>query len=249
MCGITGVAFADTQQRPDVEVLTRMCASLTHRGPDSSGGLAEPGVGLAMQRLSVIDVGGGTQPIFNEDKSVAVVFNGEIYNFPELREQLISQGHRFATNSDTETIVHLYEQYGLDFVNKLSGMFGIAIWDFREQRLVLVRDRLGVKPLYYFLDESKLVFGSEMKAILQDQSVPREVDFDSLHQLIAYGHILWPRTPFRDIRELPPATMLTYQAGKVFRCGWIDHETSSHAGGVPSSSARRNHSARPVTRP
>lgn len=222
MCGITGVAFADTQQRPDTNLLARMCAALTHRGPDSAGGLVEPGIGLAMRRLSVIDVEGGTQPIFNEDKSVAVVFNGEIYNFPELREQLISQGHRFATNSDTETIVHLYEQHGLEFVAKLSGMFGIAIWDFREQRLMLVRDRLGVKPLYYFQDDSKLVFGSELKAILQDTSVPRHVDYESLHQLIAYGHILWPRTPFRSIQELPPATVLVYQAGKVTRREYWD---------------------------
>jgi len=215
MCGITGIAFADTQLTPNTDVLSRMCAALTHRGPDSSGGLAVPGVGLAMRRLSVIDVQGGTQPIFNEDHSVAVVFNGEIYNYTALREQLIALGHRFSTLSDTETIVHAYEQYGLDFVRYLEGMFAIAIWDFRQQQLVLVRDRLGVKPLYYYADQQRVSFGSEIKSLLQDETIPREIGFGSIHQLFTLGHILPPNTAFQGIQELPPASMLIYRAGEM----------------------------------
>ncbi len=215
MCGITGVAFADTHQKPDVELLTRMCGALTHRGPDSGGGLAEPGVGLAMRRLSVIDVEGGTQPIFNEDHSVAVVFNGEIYNFQSLRERLVSQGHRFNSNSDTEAIVHLYEQYGLDFVDHLEGMFAIAIWDFRKRTLILCRDRLGVKPLYYHVDGTRIAFASEIKSLLQDGNVPREMNLQAIHQLLTFGHILPTNTAFADVQELPPATMLIYSAGRL----------------------------------
>ena len=215
MCGIAGVAFHDTSRQADIELLQRMCAALVHRGPDSSGGLMEPGIGMAMRRLSVIDVEGGSQPIFNEDSSVAVMLNGEIYNYHELREQLISQGHRFTTNSDTETIVHLYEQFGLDFLRHLHGMFAIAIWDFRQRGLILARDRLGVKPLYYHQAEDRLTFASEIKAILQDTTIRREVDFKGIHQLLTWGHILSPRTAFADIQELPPGHMMVFKSGQT----------------------------------
>lgn len=222
MCGITGIACADPTSRADADTLARMCSALYHRGPDSAGGLAEPGVGLAMRRLSVIDVPGGTQPIFNEDRSIAVVFNGEIYNFRELRDRLIGLGHQFNTSSDTETIVHLFEQYGLDFVQQLHGMFGIAIWDFRNQTLVLARDRLGVKPLYYWHDDSQLVFGSEIKAILQHPSVPRSPNPLAIHQLLTFGHILPPHTAFADVKELPPASTLIYRQGAIEIQSWWD---------------------------
>lgn len=222
MCGITGIAFADPTLRADADTLARMCSALYHRGPDSAGGLAEPGIGLAMRRLSVIDVPGGTQPIFNEDRSVAVVFNGEIYNFRELREQLIGWGHQFNTNSDTETIVHLFEQYGLDFVQHLHGMFGIAIWDFRNQTLILVRDRLGVKPLYYWHDDRQIVFGSEIKAILQNADVPRALHPLAIHQLLTFGHILPPHTAFAQIKELPAASMLIYRQASIEIQSWWD---------------------------
>ncbi len=222
MCGITGIALTDRQQRPCVETLARMCAALTHRGPDSSGGLAEPGIGLAMQRLSVIDVPGGSQPVFNEDHTVAVVFNGEIYNFRELRDQLIASGHQFAAHGDTETIVHLYEEYGLDFVSHLHGMFAIAIWDFRKQQLILTRDRLGVKPLYYYADQNRFSFASEIKSLLQDATIPRTSSFVALHQLLTLGHILPPNTAFEGILELPPATTLIYQQGNFELQSWWD---------------------------
>ena len=226
MCGITGIAFADASQKPDVDTLARMCTAITHRGPDSSGGLAEPGIGLAMRRLSVIDVAGGTQPIFNEDHSIAVIFNGEIYNYHDLQQQLIGQGHQFSTNSDTETIVHLYEQYGLDFVQHLHGMFAIAIWDFKKQQLVLARDRLGVKPLYYYTDDNRLSFGSEIKAILQDSTIPREQNFSAIHQLLTFGHILPPQTAFQGVQELPPATTLVYRRGDITTQQYWDLEFS-----------------------
>ena len=213
MCGIAGVAYADSSRMPDMGLLERMCSALVHRGPDSSGGVIEPGIALAMRRLSVIDVPGGSQPIFNEDYSIAVVFNGEIYNFHELREQLISRGHQFKTNSDTETIVHLYEEYGLEFARQLHGMFSIAVWDFRQRGLILVRDRLGVKPLYYFHNEDRIAFGSEIKAILQDPAIPREINFKSLHQMLTWGHVISPGTMFRGITELQPGHMLVYKSG------------------------------------
>ena len=213
MCGIAGVAFNDTSRKADHGLLERMCSALAHRGPDSSGGIIEPGIGLCMRRLSVIDVEGGHQPIFNEDNSIAVVLNGEIYNYHELREQLIAKGHRFSSKSDTETIVHLYEQHGLDFLRHLHGMFAIAIWDFRQRGLILARDRLGVKPLYYRRDDDKLTFASEIKAILQDPTIPREIDFKSIHQLLTWGHVLPPRTPFSGIQELPPGHMLVFKSG------------------------------------
>ena len=226
MCGIAGIALTDIDGKPDVETLSRMCAAITHRGPDSSGGLIESGIGLAMRRLSVVDVVGGAQPIFNEDHSVVVVFNGEIYNHDELRDSLISNGHSFCTDSDTETIVHAYEQYGLDFVRNLHGMFAIAIWDFRKQQLILARDRLGVKPLYFYHDSQRIVFGSEIKAILQHEAVPRQINFSAIHQLLTYGHMLPPETPFAEIRELAPATTMVFKAGELKTNRYWDLEFS-----------------------
>ena len=150
---------------------------------------------------------------FNEDQSIAVILNGEIYNYHELREQLIAKGHTFSTNSDTETIVHLYEQYGLDFLRHLHGMFAIAVWDFRQRGLILARDRLGVKPLYYRRDDDRLTFASEIKAILQDPSIPREIDFKSIHQMLTWGHVQAPRTVFKNIQELPPGHMMVFKSG------------------------------------
>ena len=162
MCGIAGFVGID-----DRRLIEAMARSLSHRGPDAEGFYLAPGVGLASRRLSVIDLETGNQPIANENQTVWVVYNGEIYNCDELRERLIKRGHQFSTTTDTECIVHLYEDHGLDFVDHLRGMFGIALWDIVRQRLVLVRDRIGEKPLYYKVDEGRLLFGSECKAILQ----------------------------------------------------------------------------------
>src|SRR6202521_5680636 len=166
MCGICGVVqFApDAQLQP--ELLRRMCAAMVHRGPDDDGVYTQGRVGLGMRRLSIIDLATGHQPISNEDGTIWIVFNGEIYNHATLRKQLQSRGHRYTTNSDTETIVHLYEEYGRDCVQHLRGMFAFAIWDTRKRQLFVARDRLGIKPLYYRVTSDSFLFGSEIKVVL-----------------------------------------------------------------------------------
>jgi len=205
MCGITGYAGLD-----DPSLLRKMCGVLVHRGPDEDGFYAGDGVGLAMRRLAVIDLATGSQPIANEKRDVWVVLNGEIYNFEELRKTLEASGHTFATNSDTETIVHLYEEHGPDFVDFLQGMFAIALWDERRERLLLVRDRIGEKPLYYAFNDGKLFFGSEIKAILQ-AGVRRAVDAQSVCDFLAAGYVAGERTFFRGIAKIPPGNIGIYE--------------------------------------
>src|SRR3954469_8961956 len=173
MCGIVGQARNDGRAVSRA-LLEEMCAGLEHRGPDKRGIFAAEGTGLGIQRLRVIDLSTGDQPIYNEDRSVVVVLNGEIYNYRELRADLQSRGHTFATQGDTEVIVHLYEEYGADCVRHLHGMFAFALWDERRQQLVLARDRVGKKPLLYALRDGVLSFASEMQALLQDSDIPRE---------------------------------------------------------------------------
>jgi asparagine synthase (glutamine-hydrolysing) len=211
MCGIVGYAGIEEPQ-----LLARMCQSIVHRGPDEDGYYRSQEIGLAMRRLSIIDLKGGTQPIFNEDRSVVTVFNGEIYNYQELAATLQQRGHVFATRSDTETIVHLYEEYGLDFVQHLRGMFAIALWDLKRRRLVLVRDRIGEKPLYYKYDQGKgtLLFGSEIKAILQD-GASREVNPQAVCQFMAAGYVPAPTTFYNGIEKLPQGAMLVHENGRV----------------------------------
>ncbi|MCH7885836.1 MAG: asparagine synthase (glutamine-hydrolyzing) [Planctomycetes bacterium] len=198
----------------DDRLLKAMCASLTHRGPDDEGSFTAPRVGLAMRRLAIIDVGGGHQPIANEAGNVHVIFNGEIYNYQELTARLKQRGHRFSTSSDTETLVHLYEDYGLGFVNELRGMFSIALWDARRQRLVLARDPIGEKPLYYQHRDGVLLFGSEIKAILQ-AGFPRAVDSQAVCEFLAVSYVPAPRTFFEGIQKMPPGHLLTYEGGHV----------------------------------
>src|SRR3954449_337889 len=186
MCGIAGEATSD--DRPvEPAVLERMCAAIEHRGPDSRGIHVDSGVGLGIQRLAVIDLQTGDQPIFNEDESVVVVLNGEIYNYRELRAELERDGHRFATRSDTEVIVHLYEDQGEGCVERLRGMFAFALWDRRRRRLLLARDRLGIKPLYLYRDADRVVFGSELKALRACPGVPRDLDGAALEDYLAFG--------------------------------------------------------------
>ena len=192
-----------------------MCASIRHRGPDDQGTRVEGHVGLGMRRLSVIDLDTGDQPISNEDGSIVVVFNGEIYNFQDIRRDLEQRGHRFQTQSDTEVIPHLYEEYGEACVDRLRGMFAFALWDAKRQVLLLARDRLGVKPLYYYHDGRRLIFGSEIKAILQDPGVPRSADPRALDDMLTYGYVVPPRTCFQGICELPPGTLLRYAGGTL----------------------------------
>src|SRR5690242_10113612 len=181
MCGIAGKFVLGHGEKISAELMTRMCRTLAHRGPDDEGYYIDGPVGLGHRRLSIIDLESGHQPISNEDETVWVVFNGEIYNYVELRRQLIEQGHRFRTSTDTEVIVHLYEEMGEAFVTQLRGMFAIALWDRRLQRLLLARDRVGKKPLYYAYQPGRgISFGSEIKAILEDPVVRRDLDLQAL---------------------------------------------------------------------
>lgn len=206
---------------PDVSLHRRMGDITRHRGPDDEGSYVSGGVLLGMRRLSVIDVAGGHQPIANEDQSVWAVCNGEIYNFRELREQLEERGHVFSTHSDTEVIVHLYEEHGPDFVEHLNGMFGFALWDDRRKKLLLGRDRLGIKPLYYSNNGSRLIFASEVKAILQVPGFQRELDLDAFGEYLSLGYVPGPLSIFRGIRKLPPASLMICESGRsTIRTYW-----------------------------
>src|SRR5262245_45183325 len=208
MCGIAGyyrLPVAPEQRRP---LLERMIATLSHRGPDGSGTFLDGDVGLAHSRLSIIDVGGGRQPMCNEDGTVWITFNGEIFNYVELRAELIARGHVFKTTSDTEVIVHLYEERGPDCVSALNGDFAFAIWDQRQQRLVLARDRVGVRPVYYAVRDGGIAFASEVKALLQVPGIDATLDPIALDQMFTFWFPLAPRTPFKDIAELQPAHVL-----------------------------------------
>jgi len=205
--------FSLQDRRPIEEDLLRaMNETLIHRGPDEDGILLRPGIGLAMRRLSIIDRSGGHQPLSNEDGSVWVVYNGEIYNFSEIREKLVSLGHRFETHSDTEVIVHAYEEYGEECLHSFNGMFAFALWDVKAGELFIVRDRLGVKPLYYAQLNGMLYFASEMKALLKIPGLSRTIDPEALNEVLMYRHVLAPRTIFTQIRALLPGHSL--RAGK-----------------------------------
>lgn len=214
MCGITGVAFTDGRRPTDAGLLQRMCDVMRHRGPDDEGFFRGPGAGLGMRRLSIIDLAGGHQPISNEDGTVHVVLNGEIYNYQALRPGLEAQGHRFRTHSDTEVIVHLYEEQGDACVEALRGMFAFALWDAKRQRLLIARDRLGKKPLHYAVLADRLLFASEMKSILADAAVPREIDPFALDQFLTFEYVPGERTMFRAIRRLLPGHRLIWEQGR-----------------------------------
>jgi len=215
MCGIAGLVSSQGLTPQDRELVHAMLCSLAHRGPDDEWSLADDRAIVGARRLSIIDLDSGRQPVTNEDGSVWVTQNGEIYNYVELRIELERRGHVFSTQGDTETIVHLYEEHGERFVDHLRGMFAIAIWDRRERRLLLARDRLGKKPLYWRLAQGRLTYGSELKAILEDPSVDRRVDRTALAQFLEYQYIPSPRTIIDGVQKLPPATILTWEGGGV----------------------------------
>ena len=215
MCGIAGIVGATPDLVVEPEVIHRMCRSIVHRGPDDEGVYVKENVGLGMRRLSIIDLAGGRQPISNEDATVWVVFNGEIYNFPELRTELEARGHCFQTNSDTEVIVHLYEDRGAECVEKLRGMFAFALYDERRRSLLLARDRLGKKPLHYALERGRLFFGSEIKAVLAAAPDLRDLNRDALLKYFYFGYIPDPETAFARIHKLPPAHLLEFAGGQV----------------------------------
>jgi asparagine synthase (glutamine-hydrolysing) len=216
MCGICGAsALSGGNPGIDENILALMSQNLTHRGPDDHGCYISEYTMLGMRRLSIIDLVSGQQPITNEDKTIRVVYNGEIYNFREIRAELLAKGHTFSTNSDTEIILHAYEEYGDECVQKFNGMFAFGIWDERSKRLLLVRDRLGIKPLYYSFQKDTLIFGSEIKAILAHPMVRRDIDLTALDHFLTLEYIPGPRTIFEQIKKLPPGHRLVFQDGNL----------------------------------
>ena len=223
MCGICGIISREKVSDQETGAVRKINSALAHRGPDGDGEYSDDNVFLAMRRLSIIDLEHGWQPLFNEDKSVAVVANGEIYNFVEIRAVLEGKGHRFATGSDCETVVHLYEEYGLDFVHHLRGMYAIALWDKGAGRLVIARDRVGEKPLYLYEKEGRILFASEMKGLLASGMVPFELDPGGVCDYFHYNYVPEPRTAVSGVRKLPAGNMLVVETNSWNvdqRCYW-----------------------------
>jgi len=213
MCGICGICFKD--KRPvDLNIIRSMNNALLPRGPDDEGYYVSSGVGFGMRRLKVIDLETGNQPIINEDGSIIVVYNGEIYNFLELKNDLIKKGHIFHTRTDTEVLVHLYEEEGADFLKKLNGMFAFALWDAKKHSLLLARDQTGIKPLYYFINKDCLVFGSELKALLRCPFIDANIDPVSIKKYLIYEYVPSPASIFKNINKLPPAHFMLYRNGE-----------------------------------
>ncbi|MFC6086318.1 asparagine synthase (glutamine-hydrolyzing) [Sphaerisporangium aureirubrum] len=210
MCGIAGLVSTG---RPDPALVRSMCEALVHRGPDSDGYHDDAHAGLGMRRLAVVDVAGGAQPVYNEDRTVVAVYNGELYNFRELHRELTGLGHRFTSTGDSECLVHAYEEYGDELVHRLRGMFAFALWDARRGRLLLARDRVGKKPLYWRSDGTSLWFGSELKALLRDPAVPRELDPVALHHYLTYQYVPAPWSIYQGVRKLPPGHLLVWRQG------------------------------------
>src|SRR6266480_999849 len=231
MCGIAGFAGWPFGDEEAARTVRTMCDAIVHRGPDDSGYFVAPEVALGMRRLSIIDVGGGQQPIGNEDGSIQVVFNGEIYNHHDLRRELVAGGHRFRTRSDTETIVHLYEDMGADFVARLRGMFAIALWDARTKRLVLARDRVGIKPLSYWLAPDGIAFCSELRSLLALSRFPRRLDERGIAAFLSLGYVPDPLAVFAGVAKLPPGHVLTWCAdrGAAVRRYWTPIGLASDA--------------------
>lgn len=215
MCGICGKIYLDSRAPVDVAELRAMATAIRHRGPDDEGYHTAPGVGLGMRRLSIVDLEHGGQPVFSEDGRCALVYNGELYNFQDLRAELSARGHRFHTHGDTEVVMRAYEAWGAACLRRFNGMYAFALYDGRDGSLLLARDRIGEKPLYYYRDDSRLVFASEIKAILADPTVPRELDPKGLANFLAFSHAVAPDTMYRRIYKLLPGHYLTVRGGEV----------------------------------
>ncbi|HET9440592.1 MAG TPA: asparagine synthase (glutamine-hydrolyzing) [Longimicrobiales bacterium] len=249
MCGIVGVARRQGAPQITRDEIANMCELIRHRGPDEGGMHVSGHVGLGMRRLSIIDLAEGHQPIYNEDGTKVLVFNGEIYNYRELRRGLLERGHRFKTNSDTETIVHLYEELGADCVKQLRGMFGIALWDETRGSLLLARDRFGIKPLYFATTNDQIVFASELKALFETGLLEHRLDWRALEMYLRLGYIPAPYTPFEGVRKLEPGHVLTWKQDGTWTdeqywdlpqhesneavtpasvLGWIDESVTAH---------------------
>ncbi|MHC4476794.1 MAG: asparagine synthase (glutamine-hydrolyzing) [Planctomycetota bacterium] len=224
MCGIVGYLRLDGQP-VDAETVDRMCQTIIHRGPDDMGTYIRGNVGIGMRRLSIIDLQTGRQPISNEDGRLQIVFNGEIYNYKELKSDLVTRGHKFRTESDTEVILHLYEEYSTDCLSHLIGMFAFAVWNQEKQELFCARDRLGIKPFYYFADGKRLIFASELKAILEEKDLPVELDLHALSQFLTFEFIPFPRTLLGTIKKMPPGHfMVANHRGVTLHHYWHPEE-------------------------
>ncbi|MGH8568926.1 MAG: asparagine synthase (glutamine-hydrolyzing), partial [Gammaproteobacteria bacterium] len=217
MCGICGKVYLDASRRIERAEIAAMRDTMLSRGPDAAGIHLDRHAGIGHRRLSIIDLEASVQPMSNEDGTVWIVYNGEVYNFVELRRELLARGHRFRTAGDTEVIVHLYEEFGQECVTRLRGMFAFAIWDSRSDALFLARDRVGIKPLYYMLDDRAFLFASELKALLADERcwATREIDLDALHSYFSFLCVPDPVCIYRGIRKLPAGHTLTFRAGRV----------------------------------
>ena len=215
MCGLVGFIDTRSERKPDQELLVRMTDKLVHRGPDSDGYFVDYYVALGFRRLSIIDLESGDQPIYNEDGSVVLMCNGEIFNYLELKKGLIQKGHRFRTKSDVEVLLHLYEEHGIDFLNKINGQFAFVIYDRKNRRLFLARDHFGINPLYYTIVNGLFIFASEIKAILEHPQVSREVDLTGLDQTLSFPGLVSPRTMFKGIQSLKSGHYIVVQNGEI----------------------------------
>src|SRR5271163_714469 len=222
MCGICGKFEYERMSPLEGETIHKMNQTMVHRGPDDGGVFVGPGIGLGHRRLSIIDLAGGHQPMSNEDGTIWVLLNGEIYNYPELRQSLLQRGHVFTTQSDTEAIVHLYEEIGEDCFAQLRGMFSIALWDSRNRKLVLARDRVGKKPLFYAADDKQISFASELKALLAADSTPRDMDVEALSDYFSFGYIPAPKTIYRAVRKVLPGHYLVASAKGIRQASYWD---------------------------
>jgi len=221
MCGIAGICRLDGPGHVSLNLIKSMTGFLCHRGPDETGIYLDDNIGLGHARLSIIDLSTGSQPVHNEDKSLWIVYNGEVFNYPELKEDLQGKGHRFYTTSDTEVLLHLYEEQGPDCLAQLNGQFAVAIWDAKKKELFLARDRVGIRPLYYTISNNTLIFASEIKSIFANKNISRRIDPIAMDQIFTFWTTLTPRTGFKDIYELPPGHYLKTSNGKVtFRKYW-----------------------------
>jgi len=223
MCGICGQFNFATNEPVEPEVIRRMADSITHRGPDDEGYFVSGPIGLGFRRLSIIDLAGGHQPMADAEETVWVIFNGEIYNFKELRAELEQLGYSFRTNSDTEVIIHGYREWGTDVFNHLNGMFGLAIWDVRKKRLVVARDAMGIKLIYYRVSGNQITFGSEIRAILAAGNSQTEVDPLALNLFLRFRYTPSPLTIFQGIRKLAAGTMLVIEKGKWREERWYNY--------------------------
>nr|MDQ3041482.1 asparagine synthase (glutamine-hydrolyzing) [Acidobacteriota bacterium] len=217
MCGIAGWANLENKPSPNTSeaVLHQMCERMKHRGPDSEGLWLDESVALGMRRLSIIDLHTGEQPVYSEDKSIVVVMNGELYNFREVRADLEKRGHKFETQTDTEILPHLYEEYGEAMLEQINGMFAFALWDKRKKKLLIARDRFGEKPLYYGVFDGKLIFASEPKVLLENPAVKTEINTDALRSYLSFDYVPAPASIYKNIYKLPAAHFLTLENGQV----------------------------------